>query len=114
MMRKLLAVPVLAIGLSGCLTAGTAPVVTPVTPEVETSPDVYIARIQQATVAACGFLPTANFVADLFLSENQTFETVSAFAKAICGAVVKQARIAKAQRRQPVVAGIVVEGRFVR
>jgi len=44
-------------------------------------------QIQQATVVACGFLPTAVTVASLFPTTNQYIGTANQIASAICATV---------------------------
>lgn len=63
--------------------------------------------IQKATVAACGFLPTAQTILSIF-SSNQSVATASAIAEGICKAVTKSGG------GNWVYNGVPVEGRFVR
>jgi hypothetical protein len=108
-MLKFLVAPVLALGLSACVTAGPGPAPSP------SDPTSYIADIQKAAVAACGFLPQASFVADLFLSGNSTVQTAQAWAAAICAAVTPKATVRRGGAVTPGrVNGIPVRGRFVR
>ncbi len=73
-MRKLLLAPALAgaVVLSACATAGTG--------------SVTIQDVQNAAVAACSFLPTADSVAAL-LNANGAIMTAAAIAKLICAAI---------------------------
>ena len=101
MLRKfMLAVPVAAaLSLSGCagITAATTATI--------------ISQVQQATVLACGFLPTASTIANILAAGNPAVQAVSAVATAICTAVT--AKVARRGGAIPNVNGVAVHGRFV-
>ncbi len=106
-MRQALAA--LAIGgtllLNGCATPGGAP---PTTADI-------IKQVQQASVVACGFLPLAATVAAIISSG--TLSGPFAIASAICAAVTSTGSLDGGLRRSatpPRVAGVVIQGRFVR
>jgi len=96
MLRKFMLAGAVALSLGGCAGVDTATV---------------ISQVQQATVLACGFLPTATTVANILAAGNPAVSAVSAVATAICTAVTS-----KGVRRGgaiPNVNGVDVHGRFV-
>jgi len=104
-MRKILLVAplVAAFMLSGCATTGG------------TSNTDIIKQIREAAVAACGFLPTINTVAQILASGNPIVATASGVAGAICAAVANlPPAAARRGAAPPTVAGVVIHGRFVR
>lgn len=97
-MKKLLLAAALStsIALGGCASGGSTG---------------NVSSIQQAAVLACGFLPTAQTVADILAAGNSLISTVSAVAQAICAAVgTKGVRKGGAA---PTVNGVVIHGKFV-
>lgn len=76
-----------------------------------------IAQIQQASVAACSFLPTTATIANILGTvagvgaETQLATTV---ASQICAAVSPAAKANRAAGAAPTVNGVVIHGRFVR
>ncbi|MDE2106685.1 MAG: hypothetical protein KGL39_56235 [Patescibacteria group bacterium] len=82
-----------------------------------TNQPISTADVQNAAVAACGFLPTASTVAQIISVASGgagagIVDTVEGVASAICAAVVP----AKAGRLRgaPMVAGVTVHGKWVR
>lgn len=72
-----------------------------------------IAAVQQQAVLACSFLPTASTVAGILAAGNPALTAASAVAQAICAAVsVTSARVGTAS--PPVVAGVVIHGKFTK
>lgn len=65
---------------------------------------------QNLAVQICGFLPTAQTVANIFASGSPALDTASEVASAICQAV----NTPRATGVKPIVAGIVVEGSRVK
>jgi hypothetical protein len=101
-MKRAALVSILALSLGGCLTA-REPGTVPVTGD-------YITSVQQTAVSLCGFLPTAQFIGNLFL-EGETYDNVSALAGLICRAVTTRSY---RPGKTITVDGVPVEGRFVR
>ena len=99
-MRKFLLTGIFAITLAGC---GT---INPFTNQPNTPADV-----QNATVQACGFLPTASTVLNILAVGNPAAATAEAVAQAICAAVTPAP---KALKGVPTVNGVEIHGRFVR
>jgi hypothetical protein len=99
-MKKLLMVAAVALPLGGCVTGRDGNIVV----------GDYVVAVQQTAVSLCGFLPTAQFIGDLFL-QGETYDTVSTVASAICRAVS-----ARSYRpgTVPTVKGVPVQGRFLR
>jgi hypothetical protein len=107
-MRKTILAAVAALSLGGCVTAGPAPAPFP------TDPANIINRVQTEAVAVCGFLPTAQTVADMFLSGNTTVQAISTWASAICSAVTPKAGVRRASGAGfGRVNGVPVRGKFV-
>lgn len=91
---------ILSLSLAGC----------------QTLPDTagVIDRIKAATVAACNFLPTAEFVAELLLKNWEGLDKISAIANAICDSWAVPAPLVRSSAPViPTVRGITVEGYFV-
>lgn len=65
---------------------------------------------QNLAVQICGFLPTAQTVANIFASGSPALDTAGEVANAICQAV----NTPRATGQKPVVAGVVVEGSRVK
>ena len=100
-MRKLSIAAALAaaVTLGGCATNGGG--------------GASVASIQQAAVAACGFLPTAATVAAILAKNNARILDLIGTANAICAAVVPAPHAGR-MARIGAVDGVVVHGRFVR
>lgn len=113
---------VIAAGLTlgACATTDTG-TTTPTTPIITTgnaSIDAFAVKVQDATIAACKFKPTIDTVAGIFLSGNPIYTTVSGVVNAICNAV-NPPIVASTKRRgpastPPTVAGVLIEGQFIR
>ncbi len=79
-----------------------------------------ISAVQNATVAACRFLPTASTVANIIAAGNPLLATAEAIAAAICAAVLPTAPaplppvLARRGVVVPTVNGVVIHGTFVR
>ncbi len=102
-MKKLIMTTAVAASLllGGCATTGT-------------DTKSLIEQVRQAAVSVCGFLPTVDTVAQIILAANPAYMTASAIANGICAAVATIPPQLSAKRRGvPVVAGVVVHGRFV-
>lgn len=71
---------------------------------------------QNIAVTVCGFLPLANTIAAIVATGNPLVLTGEAIGQAICAAEVKTASAARAGAAAPapVVAGVVVQGRFIK
>jgi|SRR5665213_1112865 len=101
MSRILIALPLAAaLAVSGCTT---------------TSSNSTIAQIQALTQAACLFVPTAVTISNILSTGNPALATAAEVATAICAAVAPKA----AARRfgaplAPEVAGVIIDGHFVR
>lgn len=103
-LRNYIAGPLLAVSMSACSTLGG---IDPAT----------ITAIQNAATSACGFLPTVSVVLALLGTNNPSLQTAQQIAAAICNAVVPPASVAArgaAPRGTPTVAGVVIDGKFVR
>lgn len=118
---RLLPIIVVIIGgaaLAGCASVGTTPT-PPIVTTGNASIDAFAAKVQDATIAACRFKPTVDTVAGIFLSGNPIYTTVSGIVNAICDAV-SPPLVASVKRRgpasstPPTVAGVVIEGQFIR
>jgi hypothetical protein len=77
------------------------------------------AAVQNAAVAACGFLPTAASVASIISAAaggagGVVLTTAGQVAAAICQAVVPVRQAGKLGAALPTVNGVVVHGKFVR
>jgi hypothetical protein len=106
-MKKIIALTLVAgLGLAGCNT------VTPTNPTPTTTTIVTFAKqVEDATVAACGFLPIASTVATI-ISASPSVATATQLAQLICSAVTK-----KGGDSPTVKLGgktIVVKGKFVK
>lgn len=108
-MRKLLIAAALSCGLAGCATtSGT--------------PSIDVGQVQQAAIAACGFLPTVETVVGIIATfatggaAAPVVATAEGVAEAICSAVVPKAaaRRGGAPAAPPAVNGVVIHGQFVR
>ncbi len=97
--RSIMAGPLLALSLASCATLGV---------DAGT-----IAQIQNATVAACAFLPTASTIINILAQNNTQLQSAQAIAIAICQVVVPTAARGLVAR-PTTVAGVRVDGRFVR
>lgn len=109
-MRKFfLALAMLPV-LAACVTPTTAP---PVSPAVTTVVGVLPQNVQDAAVKACGYLPTAQTIAQLIAAFGgpSVPGIATQIANEIC-AVVAQPRARR--RGAATVRGIQVRGRFVR
>jgi hypothetical protein len=104
MIRKLFfAAPVaVALALGGCATGSVTATTVAAT----------VAQVQQATILACNFLPTAATVASILSGGNPLVSTASAIAQAICTAVTTKA--ARQGGPAPSVGNVVIHGRFVK
>lgn len=107
-MRKLILAAAIGLTLAGCETTMTAE-------KIATA----IAQIRAATVAACGFLPTVDTVANIVAADNSSVQRASQVANAICQAV-SPLNAAAADRRiaqtvtKPTVNGVVIKGKWVK
>jgi hypothetical protein len=93
-----------ALMLGGCATTGT-------------NTQAVIEQARQAAVAVCGFLPTVDTVAAILAAGNPIYLTASGIANGICEAVKSipaPDKLAGRRRAAPVVAGVVIHGRFVK
>ncbi len=97
--RSYVAGPLLALSLASCATLGV---------DAGT-----IAQIQNAAVAACGFLPAASTIVNIIGTNSPGLQTAQAIAIAICQAMQPQTARGLIART-PTVAGVRVDGRFVR
>lgn len=108
-MSKAVVAGVLAVAtlFGGC--AGTTTVAT-----VQSA----VVKVQQAAIAACGYLPTATtvsgIIATLAPGVAPAENAVLSIAQQICAAVTVSKTSLFASRKAPTVNGIVVHGRFVR
>lgn len=109
-MKKIIALTLVAgLGLAGCNS------VTPANPTPTTTTVVTFAKqVEDATVAACGFLPVAATVATI-ISASPSVTTATQLAQLICSAVTKKGAT---RTTVPTVKlggkSIVVEGKFVK
>lgn len=104
-MRKLLLSSVFAVTLAACSSMGGAPL----------NLADFIAQVQATTSAVCSFLPTAETVANIVATGNPIVTTAGAVANAICAAVVPAKQAARQNRTAapPIVAGVVIHGKFL-
>lgn len=65
---------------------------------------------QNLAVQICGFLPTAQTVANIFATGSPALDTASEVATAVCQAV----NTPRSAGTKPIVAGVVVEGQRVK
>lgn len=101
MSRILIALPLAAaLAASGCNTTGAT--------SVEQT-------ILDITLASCHYVPTLTTLASILAAGNPALATAAEVAKAICDAVAPPASIRHAGALlAPEVAGVVIEGHFVR
>lgn len=71
---------------------------------------VDLSTAQQLAVQICGFLPTAQTVANIFATGSPALDTAGEVAAAVCQAV----NTPRATGQKPVVAGVIVEGQRVK
>jgi hypothetical protein len=71
-----------------------------------------IAQVQQITQTICGFVPTATTIANIFAAGNPALQSATTIANAICGAVTS--KTATLRGATPMVAGVKVQGQFVK
>ena len=120
-MRKVLLACTAALALSGCAQLQT--IFGGIT---SATPTQLVVDVEQAAVAACNFLPTAETVAGIIAVGNPALATATAIANAICAAVSPKTQIAqsllsspamrsvvKPNATVPTVAGVPVHGTFV-
>lgn len=72
-----------------------------------------IKQVRDYTVIACGYLPTAATIAKI-ITNSTIVDTAQGIAAQICAAVTTLPLAEGPGKRQAVVKGIVVKGRFVR
>lgn len=94
-MKKLLMIAAAAFALSAC---------------DKTAGKIDLTGAQNLAVQICGFLPTAQTVANIFASGSPALDTAGEVANAICQAV----NTPRATGTKPIVAGVVVEGSRVK
>lgn len=90
------------LALGGCATNGAG------------GSSISLASVQNAAVAACGFLPTAATVANLIASNNAAIATAESIASAVCAAVAPSKQAGKHGAVLASVNGVRVRGKFVR
>lgn len=78
-----------------------------------------VSGIQQAVVAACGYLPTVSTVEDIVNLNSHALKTATQIAQAICAAVTIHGGAGGSEARGPgvglpVVHGVIIRGKFVR
>lgn len=107
-----------ALALGGC---ASNPPPTPSAPLPSTGNaqiDQVVSQAQQIAINICKFKPTADTVAGIFFSGNPIYQTASGIASAICAAVNPSTAKMGARRggplAAPTVAGVRIEGQFVR
>ncbi|HEX8838214.1 MAG TPA: hypothetical protein VF748_14830 [Candidatus Acidoferrum sp.] len=113
-MRKALFVLLAMLPLSGC---ASLQAVFPNAP----TPQQLITDAQNAAVAVCQFLPTAETVAGIIATGNPALATATAIANAICGAVSPKAvpgnvsvrRLINRSGAVPTVSGVPIYGQFI-
>lgn len=94
-MRRLFMIAVAALALTAC---------------DKTTGKVDLSEAQSIAVQICGFLPTAQTVANIFASGSSALDTAGKVGAAICQAV----NTPRGSGQKPVVAGVVVEGSRVK
>lgn len=74
-----------------------------------------IQAVQDLTVKACSFLPTAATVGNIIAAGNPQLLTATAIATAVCTAVSSRANstVMGLVAAEPMVAGVKIEGTFV-
>ena len=114
-MRKVLLVSTAALALSGC-----AQLQTLFGPIINATPTQLVQDVENAAVATCSFLPTAETVAGIIAVGNPALATASSIANAICADVVPKTPVVQAIRKTinpnapvPTVSGVPVRGTFV-
>jgi hypothetical protein len=113
-MRKLLLASALALPLGGCFQ--TVAEVPPVSPVVSAIVSVVPEQVQNYAVEACGYLPTAQTVADLLAvwTGVQVPDVARQIASEICIAVTAPKPATRRARSVVVLHGVPVVGAFVR
>jgi predicted small secreted protein len=108
MKRTILAAAVAgSLALGGCATTGGTPI----------NVQSFIEQVQAAASVACGFLPTAETVAQIIATGNPIVTTAGDVANAICKAVTVPPSTPPAVAARlraagpPTVAGVVIHGR---
>lgn len=94
-MRKIAIIGLAALALTAC---------------DKTTGKLDLTGAQNLAVQICGFLPTAQTVANIFATGSSALDTASEVATAICSAV----NTPRSAGTKPVVAGVVVEGSKVK
>lgn len=98
-MRKIIFASLAALSLASCTALPTG------------GQTIDIALVQRIAVGACGFLPTASTVLNIFSAGNALVMTAESVAGSICAAIT-----AKASRRGgpgPSVNGVAIHGTYV-
>lgn len=72
-----------------------------------------IDRIQAAAIAACGYVPTAEFVLELLDLDWQGADRITSIVDAICAALAPSPAARSAVSAAPAVGGVPVQGQFV-
>lgn len=112
-MRKLLLASAVILPLGGCQTETVAPAVSPIVGAiVSVAPE----KVQEYAVAACGFLPTAQTVANLVAvwTGAQVPDMARQIAAEICVAVTAPKSQLRRSSSRPVLHGVPLAGHFVR
>jgi hypothetical protein len=111
-MRRVLLALALAASLSGCAA------LSQIFPTGTTGANIVL-DTQNAAVAICGFLPTAETVAGIIATGNPILQTASTVANAICAAVAPKTPVTQSVRHTvrvapvPTVSGVPVYGQFI-
>jgi hypothetical protein len=100
-MRKTIIPLLVVMSLTGCATPGTPG-------------SIDVSQVQAIATQVCGFVPTAETVISIFASGNPIYQTASAIANAICGAVTAPKSARRRGAAVPTVSGVPVHGTFVR
>ena len=109
MAKRLLLAAVLAIGLSGCVTAGPGP-----SPDPAPVPPI-VAVIQEKATIACGFLPDNAVVKRLLNFFSPDAAGILELVQNICSAVAGPPQKAFPRRSStPTVKGVRITGTWVR
>jgi hypothetical protein len=114
-MRKILLASVVILPLGGCIQ--TVDTYTPaVSPVVSAIISVAPEQVQNYAVAACGFLPTAQTVANLVAvwTGAQVPDVARQIAAEICAAVTAPKPATRRARSVTVLHGVPITGAFVR
>ena len=106
MLKLLPALAIVGLSLGGCsqIAAWTT---NPTTLNFET-------QVQQGAVALCGYLPSVEAVAAIVAANNPLLALPEAMANAICAAVQPKSGGKVATATTPMVAGVVITGKFVK